>query len=306
MRKLAVVIAALLVALPIAALDFNLSPNADGSFDFSLKHEWSYGNGPFFSAASLTSCSASSTDKDSTSRSMGSERDFAAALAPLGLQFGSGPNTLRASLDLGWTRMSISELGYADVSRDFTDDAIANPIDYRFFLANDRVIDLALPKLRLDSKFWVGPFSASLGGEYSPWLFVKLDQTLSTSTTPAFPLDLPTDKHHVSTQSANSAFSLEGSVYFRNSFVEPGIEASYDYLSIKYGYLNAFGIASTMDSRAQTLKLSGSAIFRFMKVAGLSPKIGLVRAMEWNDDLSDDEGPVASGGDWKLSLGFAK
>jgi len=290
--------ALLLVALPLAALDFSVSPNPDGSFDMRASHEWKYGEGPWFSSATLESSSSSSSEKDETSRTMSVERDVRAKLVPLGLKLESGPAELGASLDLGWERMNISELGYVD--------ATVGSVAYRFFLANDRLINLALPKLRVDSSLDAGPVSIDLGGEYSPWLYVRLDQTLSTSATPSYPAELPTDREHESSQSAYNAFSIDGSLRFRSDFIEPGIEAVYDWLAIKYEYVGALGSIDISNSRMSTLTLGGSAVLRFVKIAGLSPKIRVSRVMEWADDLSDDAGAVAGDSRWKFFLGFAK
>lgn len=305
MRRSLFVLAALVLAFPLAALDFSVSPNPDGSFDFSLKHEWSYGAGPFFSGASLQSSSGSSTETSEGYRTMSVSRDFTASLVPLGYQLGSGRSQLRAALDLGWQRMKISELGYVDGYVPRTTNS------YRFFMANDRVIDLILPKLRVDSRLGLGPLSLTFGGEYAPWLYVRLDQTLSTAATPTnsspvYAGSLPADKNHKSEQSAANAFSIDGSAFFRSAFIEPGIEATYDDLSIKYEYLDAFGRVAVSDTRFQTLTIGGSAIFRFAKVAGLSPKVSVSRVLDWADDLADSAGPVASDGEWKLFLGFAR
>ena len=182
--------------------------------------------------------------------------------------------------------MQIREIGYIDDEGSST----------RFFILNDRVLNLVLPRVKSEARYHIDKFVVSLGGEYSPWLWVGLDQELTINPgLEATPFS--------SEQSATNAFSLNGKLSYRNDIITPRTYFEYDHLAIKYNVNTAAGEAE-IHSLTQTLTWGATLVLKFIKLKDINPSVSFSNIWDWTTDLSVEDAEPSLEKDFEFSFGF--
>lgn len=287
-RNLRRVIAVLLFVSTVfatSAIDFTVSPNEDGSLDVSLALDWHYDE-LFFSGISADYLNGSDRQTFEAGYVATFDRTLTLQGDILGVSVDEGNVTLEAAANLKWDRMSIREIGYID--QDGT----------RFFILNDRVLNLVLPRLRLDGRFAFYPFTLTVGGEYAPWLCVAIDQELTISPgLDATPFSSAQPAHH--------AYSLNGSLRWENRFFAPRVHVEYDDLRIEYGILTAGGEA-VIHHRIEVLTYGVTAELRFIELNGLHPTVSIGNETTRLTDLGITDAVPSSTTRLKYSFGFGQ
>jgi len=253
---------------PVYSLDFNVSPNKDGTMDVDLGLSWNYTKN-FFSGVKGQYRNILEEDTGSDQFVSTSGTVLSLDTDILGFEIsGSRYTKVKLSLNTQMQKMDIREIGYVDYE------------DTRFFILNDRTLNLFLPRLKGDLCFENKLMRFTMGGEYSPWLYVVLDQELTIS--PGL------DKTSFSSsQSATNAYSINSKVRFINSMIIPEISAEYDYLAIKYDVYTAGGEA-TIDTLMQTLTTDFTLIFTIINLKGLHPTLTWEYEWDWTTDMVSD------------------
>jgi hypothetical protein len=284
-KKLSAVLIILVITIPLFALDFNVAPNEDGSLDFLLELDWKY-NDNWFSAikGEYRNIVDSSEDEISFVDTSGKVLSLGADI--LGYEIFRRRLRFDIALNTQWENMRIREIGYIDNAE----------TDTRFFILNDRVLNLILPRVKGEARYHTRWLTFSIGGEYSPWLWVGLDQELTINPgLDASPFE--------SQQSATNAFSLNGNMYFRNEFLTPKGFFEYDHLAIKYS-ANSVGGEVEVHSLTQTLTLGGTFVLNFIKMKDIHPSITVSNVWDWTTDLSVDNAEAVVDKEFEFSFGF--
>lgn len=286
MIKRPLFIAFLLVCIAVnavSALDFDISPNDDGSVDVYLGLEWAY-NDLFFSGVAAEYLNGSDRQALETGYVATFDRTISVQGDLIGVSVDEGGITMTTALNIKWDRMSIREIGYLD--QDTT----------RFFILNDRILNLLLPRIRFEGRGVLSPFVVRVGGEYSPWLFVAIDQELTISP------GLDATNFH-SEQSAFHAYSVNGSFRWNNPILSPEVRFEYDDLRISYGILTAGGEA-TINNRIEVFEFGVSVVFGFIDVNGLHPTVGFGNERVAMFDLSSESSEPITNNRLRYSIGL--
>ena len=152
-----------------------------------------------------------------------------------------------------------------------------------------------LPRIKGTFSYNYNAFKFAVGGEYSPWLNVALDQELTISP-------ILEEVLFSSSQSANNAFSINSKIRFTNLIISPEISVEYDHLAIVYDIYTAGGEA-TIDTLLQTLNTDFTLVLNIINLKGLHPTVTYSYIWDWTTDRSDDSSPVLSK-DSSFSFGF--
>ena len=261
------------VPFSIFGFDFSVSPNEDGSADVYVSHRWYYTPALFTTLKaeyrnSFEEQSGTTDDGSEYYTTVGKTLSFSSNL--LGAEFTRNQFFLSLAGNISYEQMDLRELGYTDQYNSSADEVV------RFFILNDRNIYLTLPMVTFESGYKSSFARISVGGEYSPWLFVNLEQELTIS--PGL------DKTSFSSkQSAQNAYSLNSSLRIFTPYVQPEFFVEYDYLDITYDVLTANGEAE-VDTANRTLRLRGTLIPRVVNLKGIFPSISVVYEKDWYED----------------------
>ncbi len=282
MKKLLFIFLMFVIAISTYSLDFNISPNKDGTMDVNLGLDWNYSAG-FYSGImgkyqNIHDNSETSEQYVATSGTVLSlDMDF------LGYRVRKKGIRFDIALNTQFQNMDIREIGYIDSE------------GIRYFILNDRNLRLFLPRVKGKFSYKYNNINFSIGGEYSPWLKVDLDQELTISPglekTP-----------FSSSQSANNAFSVNSKIRFSNLFISPEISAEYDHLAIVYDIYTAGGEA-TINTLLQTLSTNFTLVMNIINLKGLHPTFTYSYVWDWTTDMSNASSPDFSK-DTSFSFGF--
>jgi hypothetical protein len=161
---------------------------------------------------------------------------------------------------------------------------------------SNRIINLYLPRVVVGGSLNLPYLKAKLGGEYSPWLQVNLDQELTIT-----PIIIPEERAFSSSQSTTNAWSVNGTLSLPIPFLEPELFVEYDHLNIVYDVLTATGEAE-VESTIRTLSVKTTLIPRFLNLQGFYPTISVVWAKGWTENVID--GVPSDAADDKVSFQF--
>jgi len=136
-------------------------------------------------------------------------------------------------------------------------------------------------------------------GEVSPWYFVSLNQTLTTSVSGA-----PDAKTLQSPGTGSWAASADGSIVIKGSILSPEIRFGFDSVPMAYNYLDALGTERSLDSLIVNIRLTGGASFGFLGAGGAAPRV--MAGYEWSRVQDRTSGTwIINGGSLLLSIGFS-
>ena len=258
------------------SLDFSISPNSDGTMDVFASLDWEYAP-HFYSGLEGKYTNVGDTSETASQYVATSGTILALGADILGYRIRRKNSRLDVSLNLQYQDMDIREIGYID----------SGPT--RYFVLNDRNLRLFLPRIKGLFSSLRGGWKFSLGGEYSPWLHVDLDQVLTVS--PGLE-EVP----YRSSQSAINAFSVNSSLRFMNPLLTPQISVVFDQLGIRYG-INTAGGETVIDTLLQTLSGEVMLVFSAVNLSGVHPTAALRNDWDWTTDR-------AAGGSAELVSGF--
>ncbi|GEM_PF-4011557 len=256
----------ILIGLPGYSLDFNVSPNKDGSLDMYLGLDWNYSTN-FFSGIKAEYLNISDKTETESSYVATSGKTLSAEMDILGYRIKEKALNFDIAANVKLDNMKIREIGYIDSS------------GTRYFILNDRILNLMLPRLKGKIALNKYPFSASLAGEYSPWLYVDLQQELTISP------GLDKTPYH-SAQPAYNAFSINMKTRLDSKLVSPFINLEYDNVAIKYRIYTAGGEA-VINTLMQNLSVTGTLVLSGISLNNLHPSVSAGYEWDWATDLSE-------------------
>lgn len=258
------ILALTVAALPAAAFEFDVSPNRDGSLDVHLALDWEYS--PTLYSGIAGDYKNTSTQEDGETQYVATfGKTLAASVDVLGVRLGRPTGRVELAANLDYENMRFREIGYVDVGDD--------PDVVRYFILNDRVITLVMPRITGEGRYVTGPVELSAGGEYAPWLHVGLNQVLEISPRlESTPFE--------STQSATNAFSVNAGARLNSPYLDLITGAEYDSVAIVYDVRTAGGEAR-IDAHIRTLTTEVSLALSMLSVSGLHPTIGLRMSWDW-------------------------
>jgi hypothetical protein len=249
---------------PATAFEFDVSPNRDGSLDLHLALDWEY-SPMFFSGIAGDYRNTSEQEEGESLYYATFGKTLAASVDLLGVRWRFENARAQVVANLDYENMRFREIGYTDV----TEGADTT----RYFILNDRVITLVMPRLTGEATYLVGPLRLSAGGEYAPWLRVGLNQTLEISPgMEATPFE--------STQFASNAFSVNGSARINAPVIGLTGRVEYDSVAIVYEALTAAG-EQTIDAHIRTLSTEFGLVLSMISISGLSPTVGMRVSWDW-------------------------
>jgi len=282
-RKLFFLVLIITVSIAsLSALDFNVSPNDDGTMDILFGIDWEY-SPVLYSAVKATYSNVLSEDEEKADVVTDDNPDLYYTTS--GTELSIGGDILGYRINLNGFRFDVAlnilyqvfdtcQTGYAEYST------------YESFIINDRVIDLLLPRIKGTFVRQSGLWELNLGGEYSPWLSVGLDQKVKViSTDPTRSGEVSSDK----IQSAQHAFSLNGLFRYKTLYITPEVFIEYDQLQIEYE-----AIGETINTLDQTLSSQFLVVLDFVDLNGIHPSIAFHYDWAWNTDLSEGASGEAS------------
>lgn len=265
-RAMALVCSAALVlfTLPAAAFEFDVSPNRDGSLDVHLALDWDYS--PTLYSRISGDYKNTSTQEDGETQYVATfGKTLAASVDLLGVRLGRPTARLDLAANLDYENMKFREIGYVDVGE--------APDVTRYFILNDRVITLVMPRVTGEGRYVTGPLELSAGGEYAPWLYVGLDQVLEISPgRESTPFE--------STQSATNAYSVNAGARLNSRYADLITRTEFDSVAIVYDALTAGG-EQTINAHIRTLSAEFGLALSMLSVSGLHPTIGVRMSWDW-------------------------
>lgn len=274
------------VTTPALSLSIQASPNQNGTIDLQAAHEWQWSSG-LFSGATLAITNPLNIQEDASSYIATSGRGLDGSIDILGIRFGK-KISFGVAFNFQYSSSSIKEVGYVDASD-----------SKRYFIVNDRNIDLILPRIKLDLATHNKFLNFSLTGEAAPWLGVFFDQALYIDDSGT--LD-PTTLS--SFGSGMGAFSATMRISASTSFIKPEVEAIIDYIPVAYDYLDYTLSSAHLDSTIINFRLMGGLTLTALNAAGSAPRIMV--GYEWNkvkDNSSDTW--VIDTGEMKFAFSLA-
>ncbi len=251
----------MLASTSLFALDFDVVPNDNGTFDINLAHSWEWADG-WFSGFDLAYLNPLSIVSDDTYYVATSGTSLEASADLLGIR-GTGPVSFSLAANILYSPSTINEVGYVDAD------------DGRYFLVNDRHIELLLPRIKAGVSGYSGVFSGSFSAEFAPWFPVSLSQTLSVGT--GGPRDEMT---HISNGYGMGAWSATASAAMRTTLVSPSFEALVDWVPVAYSYLDYALQEQSLNSIIMNVSVFGGVTINALKLGGSSPRIMI--GYEWN------------------------
>ncbi len=270
------------------SLEFNVSPNDDGTMDVFAGLDWEYNlegmPSGFYSSVEAKYSNTQSNDESDTQYIATSGSVLSFGVDILGYRMRNKNLRFDIALNTQFENMDIREIGYMDIETT------------RYFILNDRIIQLVLPRIKGKLLATEGPLQFTLGCEYSPWLSVSLDQELTIS--PVLEKTL-----FDSSQSATNAFSVNTKLRYSNPVITPQIFLEYDYLSIVYDFLDFSGVGATADQEIKTLTLEGMLVFSAVELNGIHPAIVFSYTWDWTTATINNGSPDSLD-DTDFSIGF--
>jgi len=282
MKALSILIFCIL-PLSAFAFQFEISPQPDGSITSTVAFDWNYGRSPVFSGLRGDYSTSVSDDSQPASYVATSGKTLSVEADILGWRGDWAASRLSLSANCKYDHMTIREIGYIDQGAS------------RYFVLNDRTIDIYLPRAKLAGSLALGALAFELSGEYSPWYQVDLAQQLTVS--PVFP-----KTSHASSQSAMNALSFDGDVAFGIPGFKPIIGFGYDRVPIAYSALTATGLAD-FDTLIETLRFKATLELGFLKIGALVPAVLAQYEKTTTTDYVSHQS-IADDGKWTFGFGL--
>jgi|GEM_PF-5079775 len=216
-----------------------------------------------------------------------------------------GYNVLKGPIDLGFAAsVEYIRFGAEEELLYDADDGFVIPATgtNTLLLTNDRTLNVLLPTIDTKFRAELWPVRIDLGGEYSPMVFVSLDQEANTD--PVYPGF--TDDGPVSTSGdyqSGQSFSVNGSLLFNLPFVAPSIAAEYTHLPIEYDIATVGGV-QTIDTLIRELSFDATVAVKVLGLLGFSPTLSVRYDRAWTEiDGVDD---VETSDEWLVFIGVAR
>jgi len=243
------------------ALDFDVTPNEDGTFDINLAHSWQWTEG-WFSGFNLAYLNPLSIEAADTYYVATSGTSIEASADIMGIR-GTGPVSFSLAANILYNQSTIKEVGYVD------DGAV------RWFIINDRNIMMILPRIKAGVSGRSGMLSARVDAEFAPVFPVSLKQALSVSS------GGPREENVLSSGGQGTgAWSASASATFNTPLVSPSFEALVDWVPIAYSYLDYSLAERSIDSVVFNIAVFGGMTIHAVRLGGASPRIMI--GYEWN------------------------
>ena len=245
-----------------AALDFEVSPNDNGTLDIFLDHSWTWTTG-WFSGFNFAYMNPLSIDESDDLYVATSGTSVEASVDLLGYRW-LGPVSFSIAGNILFNPSRTKEVGYLDHGIE------------RYFLVNERDIQLILPRIKSGVQVKAGRFRAEVDGELAPWLKVLFKQKLSVNTAgPRTETSLDSDGL------GTMAWSIRGSLSLSTAIALPSVEGSVDMVPIEYSYIalgedgdgNIVPFTTSLDSTMINLAVYGGFSLHGIKLGGSSPRI---------------------------------
>jgi hypothetical protein len=275
-----------LFTVSIHALDIEASPNANGNIDFTVSHEWRW-NSHLYSGLQASITNPLDVQEDSSSYIATAGRGLEGSLDLLGIRFGKDIS-LGGALNFQYSSSFIKEIGYVDASD-----------GKRYFLVNERNIDLMLPRLKMDLGYSSSLFILHLSGEAAPWFFVCFDQSLYVDDSGArLPTTLST------TSSGFAAASVNANLSIFEKVIAPELQVFVDYVPITYDYLDYTLTKRNLNSMILNYGILGGFTITALKNLGSAPRIMI--GYEWQKVRDNSSGSwIVSDGRLKFALALS-
>ncbi len=276
----------LMIPLSVSGLDIEASPNANGTIDFTASHEWQW-NSRLFSGLKASITNPLDVQEDSSSYVATAGHGLDGSVDILGLRFGRDIS-IGTAVNFQYSSSLIKEIGYVDAAD-----------GKRYFLINERNIDLILPRLTLDLGFSSSLINLRLSGEAAPWFFVLFDQSLYVADSGArLPTTLSTTSSGFAAASANANLSIFGKA------VTPELQVFADYVPIAYEYLDYTLTRRNLDSTILNYGILGGFTITALKNLGSAPRIMI--GYEWQKVRDNASGTwIVSDGRLRFALALS-
>ena len=259
-----------LLPVSIFGLDIEASPNANGTIDFTASHEWQW-NSRLYSGLKASITNPLDVQEEDSSYVATAGHGLDGSVDILGLRFGRDIS-IGTALNFQYSSSFIKEIGYVDA------------IDgKRYFLINERNIDLILPRLTLDLGFSSNLFNLRVSGEAAPWFFVFFDQSLYVADSGVRqPTILSTTNSGFAAASANANLSIFGNT------ITPELQVFADYVPIAYDYLDYTLTRRNLNSTILNYGILGGFTITALKNLGSAPRIMI--GYEWQKVRDNSSG----------------
>lgn len=247
----------------------DLSPEPDGTINVAASLGWEYSGG-WSGSAQLRTGNNAAVDETSSGTSLEQSlttihKQVSAELVPLA--FKAGDFDLRLSIKGDY--LNIRETGFIDFRQN---GGAVDPI-IRLFFNNLRSIYAVKPGLSVGWGAKGDAASLSLNLSYSPWVWLALDQTLSTASD-GTAFDTPKAKHDWQGSSLNSFGStLDGSLDL--DFLSIDLASSLEGTLYRYEFLQ---IGGSIGSQAAWILDGNADLFLSIpgvRITGLIPRFGM-------------------------------
>ena len=277
-------LASLCVVTGVSAFSFEALPNANGTVDVRASHEWEWAPG-IYSGLRLSLSNPMDAVKEANAYVATSGRVIESSADIIGVRFGRR-RSIGAALNFQYSNDVIREIGYVDA---------AGPV--RYFLVNDRTIDMFLPRLTLEFDDDIGPLRISADAEAAPWLGVRLGQSLYVGSSGSLvPRTLDTFSTGWAAASGRLGVALDLPAFM------PELECTVDYVPIAYEYLDYSYARKRLDSTIINFGIMGGVTVRGSGGAESAPRFMV--GYEWNRVRDNATGAyVVDGGRMRFSLG---
>jgi len=290
-KRLSLMAVGFLVAGTLFGVDFEsdlgFAPRLDGTFNaFAGGTVWYTPS--LYSSLTLeyeTEAEEESESADNIKTTQTTDtRSFAVDADVVGYNVFEGMFDLGLAASLEYIRFgAIEELLY-DADEGFTIPATGTK---SLLLTNDRSLDVLLPTVDVRSRTELDMFRLDVGGEYSPAVFVSLEQTADTE--PVFPGF--TDDGAVSTSGSyqsGQSFSISGSLLLNTPIIAPSLSGEYTHLPIEYEIATVGGEQS-IDTLIREISFDSTVAFKVVSVFAFSPTIRVRYDRSWTEIEGADD-----------------
>lgn len=253
---------ALAVTGAAVALDFEVTPDTNGSLDVSASHTVVWSDRLWSSVSLLVENPLFISQDDASYIALsGTSMELSADIIGFRPAGDAGPGI---ALNLLYNPATYNEVGYVDAAAG------------RWFLINERRLDLILPRIRA-SYAGRGAVSFSVSGELAPWFMVVMRQDLdvtppgSASTEYSLPQSIGSGMWAAS---ADVTLTIPGRLF------SPEVRAGFDSVPVAYTSLDTAGNETALDTLILNLRiLAGGRLLAFGS-GSAAPR--LLAGYEWN------------------------
>lgn len=258
MKKVLLLTTAVFMLLAtVSAIVLDVSPNENGTLDVMVAHNW-YWTGSLFSGISFAYLNPLSITEEENLYSALSGTAAELSVDVLGYRF-PGAFSAEVALNVLYNPNDLKEVGYVDSG------------STRFFLVNERTINLLLPRIKGGVSGTTGRSGGlrfGLNAEFAPWFPVFFAQSLSVST--SGPRE---EKTTASTGYGAMAWAASGNAALRSPVASVLLEGGIDWVPVRYTYLDYSLTESTLDSLMVNFNFYGGLALHFIKLGDASPRV---------------------------------